>query len=250
MKALLALLICLTVLACSRQPVRVDAADPIGSAPATPADPTPERAQEALEPGTTSEPSDGPVASTSTTRPDTVGQNPTPKVDIPVVDTETNETANIERQGSLGEAPLDGGVQKDIVPGKNTRMQLSKSACFGDCDVYTLQILRDNRVMLDVTNGLQGPGTYALDLSGVAARDLAAAMERLMREDFAFQYPDDPDAALPVDAQITRVTLPDANDELRTITVYYDAPPALQRFIDQVQAYVEDALTKKTTTDR
>ncbi len=250
MKLVFALLICLSVLACSRQPVRVDAVDPTSAAPAAPApDATPERAPEANDRGTTAAPADGPVASTPTTRPDTSGQNPTPEVDIPVVDTETNETAQIERQGSVGEAPL-GGPQKGIVPGKDTRMQLSKSACFGICDVYTLQLLHDNRAVLDVTNGLQGPGTYDLTFDGVAARDLGKAIEALKKQDLALQYPDDPDAALPVDVQITRVTLPDAAGELRTITVYYDAPPALQRFIDEVQAYVEDALAKKTTTDR
>ena len=252
MKSVFALLICLSILACSRQPVRVGAVDPTTTAPATPApDATPERAPEATDRGTTAAPSDadGPIASTPTVKPDTSGQNPTPEVDIPVVDIKTNETAEIERQGSVGEAPLS-GPQKDIVPGEDTRMQLSKSACFGTCDVYTLQLLGDNRAVLDVTNGLQGPGTYELSFDGTAAETLAETMETLSEQDLALQYPDDPDAALPVDAQITRITIPDANDELRTITVYYDAPPALQRFIDQVQAFVEDALTKATTTDR
>ena len=250
MKSALIFLISLSVLACSRQPVRVDAVDPTGGAPAAPApDVTPERAAEANDRGTTAAPADGPVASTPTIRPDTSGQNPTPEVDIPVVDTETNETAEIERQGSVGEAPL-GGPQKDIVPGEDTRMQFSKSACFGTCDVYTLQLLRDNRAILDVTNGLQGPGTYELSFDGTAAETLAKTMETLSEQELALQYPDDPDAALPVDAQITRVTLPDAAGELRTIIVYYDVPPVLQRFIDEVQAFVEDALTKQTTTDR
>ncbi|CAH0999665.1 hypothetical protein LEM8419_00965 [Neolewinella maritima] len=252
MKYLSAMMLCMCLLACSRQPVRVGATNPTMSDPIpaeVQADPTPERADEAARPAPTTTSADGPLAPTTTTRPTSDGQNPTPDLDIPVVDTETNGTANIERQGSVGEAPL-GGAQKDILPDANTRMQLTKGACFGDCDVYTLQLLRDNRVVLSVTNGLQGPGTYELDLSGVAARDLASSLESLRQEDLALQYPDDPDAALPVDAQVTRLTLPDANDELRTITIYYDAPPALAQFVEQVQAFVEDALTKKTTTDR
>ena len=247
-------LLLLLVISCSRQPVRVEANTPGVLSPASPppvaTDPTPERAPEAVTEGTVPLPDEGPVRDTTAVpAEDGVGANPTPDLQLPRPATETNETAEIERQGSLGEAPL-GGDPKALVPGEGTRLQLTQGSCFGPCDVYTLQLNDGNDAVLQVLNGLMGPGTYRLQLDEDAVAQLAARMDVLSDMDLALQYPDDPDAELPLDAQVTTVTLPDAEGNLRKVVVYYDAPPALDRLIEEVQAFVEDAARRQTTSDR
>lgn len=251
---LVLLLLLILAASCSRQPVRVEA-DPSGvlppaSPPAAATDPTPERAPEAADNGTVPLPEGGPVRdTTSLPAEDGLGANPTPDLQLPRPATETNQTAEIERQGSLGEAPL-GGDPKELVPGEGTRLQLTQGSCFGPCDVYTLQLNDGNDAVLQVLNGLMGPGTYRLQLDEDAVAQLAARMDLLRDMDLALQYPDDPDAELPMDAQVTTVTLPDAEGNLRRVVVYYDAPPALDRLIEEVQAFVEDAARRQNSSDR
>ena len=256
MRPLLFLYLLLLFASCSRQPVRVGADPgvlppvPTESEPNTPVDPTPDRAPETEATRPRAASADGPIRDTTDVpAEDGIGANPTPELNLPRPATETNETAEIERQGSLGEAPL-GGQPKPLVPGANTEMQLTTGSCFGVCDVYTLQLNEDGRATLQVVNGLQGPGTYQLELNEAALDRLRNRMEALSELDLALQYPTDPEAELPVDAQVTTVTVPDAAGELRTITVYYDAPPALDRFIQEVQAFVEDAARRQNTSDR
>ncbi|MBB4078554.1 hypothetical protein GGR28_001167 [Lewinella aquimaris] len=127
-------------------------------------------------------------------------------------------------------------------------MEFFKSACYGDCDVYTLRVMPDGLLLLSVRNGLMGKGTYQRELDGFAARELSAGIDSLRTLTFAPLYPEEDE--LPTDLQFTRLMLPDVEGRPRTVTVYYDAPAALRRFIDRVETLVDNEIWRSLPSPR
>ncbi len=242
MKPYFAVLTVLVLFSCSRQPVRVGATMPEGPAPAETLPATVKPNQADGVPANVSRvnaeleraPEDGPVVS-----PPRKGDYPiAPKVSVIKPATETNETANIENQGAVGSLPLTDDETAES-PAELPTVTLSKSACYGNCAVYALSYLPSGVLMLNVTSGLMGPGTYRSELSTLDQRDFTLALDSLRDTEFAPLYPVEEE--LPADIPFTRLIVPDEEDGGRTITVYFDAPAALQRFMDRMEALVEDS---------
>jgi hypothetical protein len=149
-----------------------------------------------------------------------------------------NETALIENQGSLGAAPI---TDTDGVPLPEDAPVLTviKSPCFGDCDVYRLDVLQDGRMVLEVENGLLRPGTYVQTLSSFDRRDLMTALDSLGTNDYATVYPTDP-ADIPDDGSYTTLTLPNEEGEPRSVTVYYGAPLELDAFLRRIGQLIDE----------
>ena len=242
MKSLLLLLCCCWLLTCSRQPVRVAATPPTYPAPAATATP-------AVEPTPSSRPTAEEVQAVGLERednatvPDKASADPTPPSKRKRPATQPNETAIIENQGNIGRVPLNNDDPADpALPVAAPLMTFSKSACYGDCAAYTLQLLPGNLLVLDVSNGLMGEGSYQRQLDNFKARELAATIDSLRSVSFLEFYPTEEEP--PTDLQFTRLALPDKEDNLRSVTVYYDAPPALERFIDRIEALVATEIWK------
>ncbi len=235
--SLLSLLTCVFLVGCSRQPVRVASNMPPAPAPAEQARPvvTPPA------PGTRNrgvvDDKRAPLDPNDRVNvdPDNIPIPPRKRVVQP--DTRTNQTASIENQGSVGSVPLSGS-EAPMVPAEMPVVTLSKSSCYGDCDVYTLSYLPSGTATLTVSNGLMGKGTYRTELSSLDQREITMRLDSLRGMDFAPLYPLSED--FPADIQYTRLVLPDEEAGGSTITVYFDAPAALQRFLDRLEALVED----------
>jgi hypothetical protein len=149
-----------------------------------------------------------------------------------------NETAVIENQGNLGTAPLtepDELAEPEEVP----LLTYAKSPCFGDCDVYRLDVMPDGRMTLEVELGFSRPGTYVQTLTAFDRMDLMGSLDSLRGVAYEPVYPTDPEA-IPDDGSYTAVTLPGEDGEARSITVYYDAPEELDRFMRRVRQLIED----------
>nr|WP_256534192.1 DUF6438 domain-containing protein [Lewinella sp. JB7] len=147
-----------------------------------------------------------------------------------------NETARIENQANVGTAPL-APADDDAARKEAPLFSFSKSACYGDCDVYTLEVRPDGNMLLNVSNGLMGKGAYERQLDDFAKRDLLTVVDSLRNTVFEPLYPVDDE--VPTDLQFTRLVLPDADGRPRSVTVYYGAPHALNRFIERLETLVD-----------
>lgn len=164
-----------------------------------------------------------------------------PRPNIPNTKESDNTTANIENQGNLGQAPI-GADETESALRKAPIMTYKKSACYGDCDVYTLEVLPDDLMLLNVSNGSRASGAYERELDPFKARELMGALDSLRSEDFLDMYPSEGNP--PADVQFTQIVIPDMDDNLRSITVYYGAPPALKQFMNRIDELVANEIWK------
>ncbi len=232
------LFVCLLLAACSRQPVRVASSMPPAPAPAeqarpvvTPPAPVARNRVVVDDKRASLDPDDRVDVD-----PDNIPLPPRKRVVRP--DTRTNQTANIENQGAVGSVPLSGREAPEA-PAEMPVVTLSKSSCYGDCDVYTLSYLPSGTATLTVSNGLMGKGTYRTELSSLDQREMGMRLDSLRGMELATLYPVSEE--FPSDMQYTRLVLPDEEAGGRTVTVYFDAPAALQRFLDRLEALVENS---------
>jgi hypothetical protein len=154
-----------------------------------------------------------------------------------------NETAIIENQGSVGTAPLTEEqtgpeVDEEARPVMEPLLTVVKSPCFGDCDVYRYEVFPDGRMLLDVEAGLRRPGMYEQQMSVFDREDLVKSLDSLRQQSYAPVYPEDPDA-IPDDGSYTLISYPGQDGETESITVYYDAPEEVRRFIRRMQTLIE-----------
>ena len=236
-----------TILSCSRQPVGV-AANPGNAIPAATAnesvtpDPTIEEAAalreaEPISAGTTGiGPRGMGEADLSDARPPTRDALNRPGE----TREETNQTATIENQGSVGQAPL-GGVDRpgsDVTPTEAPYFTFQKSVCYGNCEAYTFDLRSGGMASLLVDEGEIARGLYERELYSVDYDDLNQQIDSLRGVEFAPLYPVDEE--IPTDIPFRRVTLPGTDGTPREIKVYFGAPPALERFMDRLEALISD----------
>ena len=153
---------------------------------------------------------------------------------------ESNQTATIENQGSIGQAPL-GGLDRpgsEMTASEAPYLTFQKSVCYGDCEAYTFDLRSGGMASLLVDEGEVARGLYERELYSVDYDDLNNQLDSLRGMDFAPLYP--VDEAIPTDIPFRRVTLPDAEGGTREIKVYFGAPPALERFMDRLEALISD----------
>ena len=245
------LAIVLLTVACSRQPVRVNAPLPAPPAPASApnAQPTPagEAANQRLDDEVMRE--GPPLSRQDYDLPTPSKSDPVavPKVSAPRPSEETNGTANIENQGNVGQAPLASDDAADAVAA-SPLMTMTRSACYGDCDSYTLEMRPEGELDLRVGNGLMGEGQYTRRLDPFATRELMGAIDSLRATYLHELYPLEEEP--PADAQFTRLALPDKEGNLRSVTVYYAAPAALDRFIARIETLIDTEIWKPRPPSR
>ena len=246
-----ALTVLMLLFSCSRQPVRVAATMPDGPTPSEnlpPADKPngaedrPANAGRAQSENVVA-PEDGPVAAT----PRKGDPRAAPEVKVTKPATETNETADIEHQGSLGSLPLSEDT-KVTEPDDLPLVSMTKSACYGPCPIYTLSWLPSGTATLSVVKGLMGPGEYRSELDEYELEDLNNSLDTLQQMELADLYP--VDKALPTDIQWTSLVLPDEGNGSRTLKIYFDAPAPLQLFMEQLEDLVDAKIWKKLPAPR
>lgn len=155
-----------------------------------------------------------------------------------------NRTAQKENQANLGTASIFKEVEdrrrnayEDSLLVK-TILVFAKTSCYGDCSVYTFTLDSGRDAKLDVKKGLDGPGDYADRLDLMDYGSLTEQIDSLREVEFAELYPTDEPP--PTDAPARRIGLPGPDGKLRRIKVYYGAPEALTRLLDEVEALVEE----------
>ena len=244
---LVLILFLFTILSCSRQPVGV-AANPGNATPAATAgedvlrDPEIEEAEALREAGPISAGANGVQArgmgetDLSDARPPTRDALTRPGE----TREETNQTATIENQGSVGQAPL-GGLDRpgsDVTPAETPYLTFQKSICYGDCEAYTFDLRTGGLASLLVDEGEIARGLYERELYSVDYDDLNNQLDSLRGMEFAPLYPVDQE--IPSDIPYRRVTLPGVDGAPREIKVYFGAPPALERFMDRLEALISE----------
>ncbi|WP_116106429.1 hypothetical protein [Lewinella sp. IMCC34191] len=163
---------------------------------------------------------------------------------------ESNETAEIENQASVGQAPLTDSGYRDDVPENDLPAELvfQKSNCYGDCEAYTFSLQDGGMSSLLVDNSELAQGLYNRQLYSVDYEDLNNSIDSLREFDFEPLYP--VDRPIPSDIPYRMITIPDANGDPRSIKVYSGAPPALQRFMDRLELLIgEQSWQRDTQSD-
>ncbi|MGB3798791.1 MAG: DUF6438 domain-containing protein [Lewinella sp.] len=163
---------------------------------------------------------------------------------------ESNETATIENQGSVGQAPISNPGYREQAPENDVapEMVFQKSNCYGDCEAYTFSLQSGGMTSLLVDKAAVAQGMYNRQLYSVDYQDLQNSIDSLREQAFEPLYP--VDREIPTDIPYRMITIPDANGNPRDIKVYSGAPPALQRFMDRLELLIgEQSWQRDTQTD-
>ncbi|PPK88881.1 hypothetical protein CLV84_1855 [Neolewinella xylanilytica] len=151
---------------------------------------------------------------------------------------ETNETAEIENQASLGQAPIaELGYREEVAEDANApELIFQKSTCYGDCEAYTFSLQSGGMTSLLVDKGEVAQGLYNRQLYSVDYEDLNNSIDSLRQLTFDPVYP--VEAEVPTDIPYRLLTIPDQNGYPRNIKIYSNAPPALERFMNRLEVLI------------
>ena len=160
---------------------------------------------------------------------------------------ESNETAEIENQASVGQAPLTDTESIGNSASSDTPPELvfQKSNCYGDCEAYTFSLQSGGMTSLLVDKGEVAQGLYNRQLYSVDYADLNNSIDSLRELTLAPVYPVDEE--IPTDIPYRLITLPDGNGYPRNIKVYSGAPPALERFLDRLELLIGEQSWQQAT---
>ena len=157
---------------------------------------------------------------------------------------ESNETAEIENQASVGQAPL---TDPDVVTPPEQEnpaiLTFQKSNCYGDCEAYTFNLQTGGMTSLLVDQGEIAQGLYNRQLYSVDYERLNNSIDSLRSVDLEPLYPVREE--VPTDIPYRLITLPDENGFPRNIKVYSGAPPALERFLDRLELLIGEQSWEK-----
>ena len=153
---------------------------------------------------------------------------------------ESNETAEIENQASVGQAPLTESEPSTGTDDRDTPPELvfQKSNCYGDCEAYTFSLQSGGMTSLLVDKGEVAQGLYNRQLYSVDYDDLNNSIDSLRELTLEPVYPVNEE--IPTDIPYRLITLPDGNGYPRNIKVYSGAPPALERFMDRLELLISE----------
>ncbi|MEL7160876.1 MAG: DUF6438 domain-containing protein [Bacteroidota bacterium] len=110
-----------------------------------------------------------------------------------------------------------------------------KTPCYGDCEQYRLDLHEDGTLVYDGKRNVRRKGLHQRELTIFQYRDLVEAFQSLNVTDLAEIYPEDR-SKIPTDIPSTVLTFPTEDGEEKQVTVYFEAPEALQEFLDLVAA--------------
>ncbi|THH34963.1 DUF6438 domain-containing protein [Neolewinella litorea] len=154
---------------------------------------------------------------------------------------ESNKTAKIENQASVGQATIvDEGYREEVAADATEAplMSFRKSNCYGDCEAYTFDLKSGGMTSLLVDQGKIAQGLYNRQLYSVDYADLNRSIDSLRQLDLAPVYPVDEE--IPADIPYRYLSIPDRDGNPREVKVYYGAPPALERFMDRLEVLIDE----------
>ncbi|NJB87605.1 hypothetical protein GGR26_003389 [Lewinella marina] len=253
-------LLFLLCLSCSRQPVGVTAGSASTVAPAPVADgavrPDPEveaaiaerAAPESMDARAPEDPGAAPLPDAAAVKAQRREEVRARRRTVPQPPIESNETAEIENQASLGQAPLAEPGYREEAAADNTEVPLfsfRKSNCYGDCEAYTFDLKSGGMTSLLVDQGEIAQGLYNRQLYSVDYAELNRSIDSLRQLDLAPVYPVGEE--IPADIPYRQLILPDGEGKPREVKVYYEAPPALERFMDRLEVLIGEQAWERAT---
>lgn len=135
-------------------------------------------------------------------------------------------------------ATAPGNERKPALDYDRTLLAMSKTACYGDCRQFSLELTNDRRLVLDARRNMDRKGLYSRRLSATEYNALKRAMEASEPAELGPLYPADA-KMIPADAQATVLRYADVFGEERKVEVYYDAPERLAKFIADLESWVD-----------
>ncbi|NJC25142.1 DUF6438 domain-containing protein [Neolewinella antarctica] len=118
-----------------------------------------------------------------------------------------------------------------------------KSPCYGDCEQYKLEVMEGGQLKLDGKKNTRLVGKHVYQPLSYQYAELVEAFREFIATEPAVVYPTEYEA--PADAQATILEYVDEAGELRTISVYADAPEEFQQLLDLVESMVENGQWEK-----
>ncbi|MEO0734375.1 MAG: DUF6438 domain-containing protein [Bacteroidota bacterium] len=125
---------------------------------------------------------------------------------------------------------LETPAEKVVAP---VVFSVRKTPCYGDCQVYALTLHEDGTLAYDGKQNVRRKGKHERALTTFEYRELVGTFNELKAGELAEIYPEDV-SKIPTDVPFTVLTFPTATGEEKTVTVYFDAPEALQAFLDEL----------------
>jgi hypothetical protein len=117
-------------------------------------------------------------------------------------------------------------------------VKISKTACYGSCRQYSIELTNDRRLILDAKKNMDRKGLYSRLLSATEYNALLLAMEATEPDDLGAVYPADT-KMIPADVQGTVLRYADVHGEERKVEVYADAPKELAKLIADLESWVD-----------
>jgi hypothetical protein len=169
-----------------------------------------------------------------------------------------NQTALIENQGAVGEAPLidDGltptaeAIKEDVIDNVDYDRLYTlpvgmtfENKCTEGCATYVLSALADNLLQLQVTadNDQLSAGSYQATLDDATGRQIVTLIDELAGIDLETTYPPGESVETPPTGEHSELLLPNATGELVLIKVVDDreVPEQLKSLITRLRQLVQ-----------
>ncbi|MCX8211934.1 MAG: DUF6438 domain-containing protein [Lewinella sp.] len=147
-------------------------------------------------------------------------------------------TAFGNRAAKPASIPASGKENMPALDYDRTLFTMSKTACYGNCRQFSLELTNDRRLILDAKNNMDRKGLYTRMLSAREYRILQRALEASEPAELAALYPSDA-KMIPADVQATVLRYADVYGEERKVEVYYDAPKQLAQLIADLESWVD-----------
>ncbi len=112
--------------------------------------------------------------------------------------------------------------------------EIEKTACFGECPVYTLSVYKDRAVILNAQQNLRLKGTYRSQLSDKRYQEL---VDLFMKHDF-FSFKDRYTGEV-TDLPTTFITFSHAGQS-KKIMDYYRAPETLKSLESELHGLIDE----------
>jgi hypothetical protein len=134
--------------------------------------------------------------------------------------------------------PAPGKQDKPALDYDRAVVMMSKTACYGNCRQFSIELTNDGRLILDAKKNMDRKGLYTRLLSATEYNALQGAMEASEPAELNTVYPTNT-KMIPADVQATVLRYADVYGKERKVEVYSDAPKPLAQLIADLEKWVD-----------
>ncbi|WP_020571404.1 DUF6438 domain-containing protein [Neolewinella persica] len=157
----------------------------------------------------------------------------------------TPSTADQARATSVPEQetprsmPTPAASGKPVLDYDRPLFAVSKTACYGECEQYSLTLTNDRQLILNAKKHMDKKGEYRLRLNAQEYNSLISGLDSLNLDQLPAVFPRDIET-IPADVQATVLRFPESvgSTEMKKVEVYFDAPDQLASFLKRFEAMV------------